>query len=206
MLIPRQRRTRQALRGVLVGAAAFLSTAPLTATAVLAADTWTTSAIGPGTVVSAVVPMGKLPTATLQPTSIKLEWAPSFYAGGREVGGYFVRRQVAGSKDTVQVCDVAAPVRTCEDTPPAGQAVVYTVVPAEQLWRGPASAPSNPVTLPVPTLAVAAALPLLSATPSPSPTASASPSASASPISTPSPTPSATPDPTPMATPSPAPS
>jgi hypothetical protein len=205
VLTPRQRRTRQALRGVLIGAAAFLSTAPLTATAVLAASTWTTSAIGPGTVVSAVVPTGKLPTATVQPTSIKLEWAPSTYPSGREVASYIVRRQAAGSKDTVEVCAVTAPVRTCDDTPPAGQPVVYTVVPAEQLWRGPASAPTNPVTLAAPTPAGATLL-LPSITPSPSATASATPSASASPISTPSPTPTATPDPTPPPTPTPAPS
>src|SRR5437868_5963705 len=97
--------------------------------------------------ITAVVPAGKLPTATVQPTSIKLEWAPSTYLSGREVASYVVRRQAAGSKDSVQVCTVPAPLRACEDSPPAGQPVVYTVVAAEQLWRGPASAQSSPVTL-----------------------------------------------------------
>jgi hypothetical protein len=194
-LTPRQRRRRQARWGVLIGAAAFLSTAPLHATLALAAGTWTATATGPGLAVSAVVPMGKLPTATVMPTSVKVEWGPSLYATGREVGTYVVRRQAVGSKDAVQVCLVAAPLRACEDSPPAGQAVVYTVVPAEQLWRGPASAPCNPVTLPAPTVIAVAALP--SPSPSPSPIPSPSPTPLRLPGPTPSPTPSLTPTPTP---------
>jgi hypothetical protein len=194
----------------MIGAAAFLSAAPLNATLVQAAGSWTMTASGPAVAESAVVPMGKLPSVTVLATSIKVEWAPSMYPTGKEVNGYLVRRRVVGNKDMVQVCTAASPIRACEDSPPAGQAVVYTIVPTEQLWRGPASVPSNPVTLPAPTLAVTAPLP--SATPSPSPTASATPSATASPISTPSPTatpsptPNATPAPTPTATPTPAPS
>ena len=203
-MIARQRRRRQARWGVLLGAAAFLSTAPLNATLALAAGTWTATATGSGLAVSAVVPMGKLPTATVLPTSVKVEWGPSVYATGREVGTYVVRRQAVGSKDAVQVCLVAAPLRACEDSPPAGQAVVYTVVPADQLWRGPASAPSSPVTLPAPVLAVAATVRALSATPTPSPTPTSTPTPTpaASPTSTPSPIASATPTPTPTVAPS----
>ena len=212
MVTSRRRRSRQVRWGVLIGAAAFLSTAPLSANLALAAGTWTITATGYGVAVSAVVPMGRLPTATALEKSIRLEWAPSMYSTGVEVGSYAVMRQVVGSKDALKVCTVTSPMRTCEDTPPAGQPITYTVVPAEQLWRGPASAPSSPVTLLAPTLAVAATLPLPSAMPSTSPTASPTPSATASPISTPSPTatpsptPNATPDPTPTATPTPAPS
>ncbi|TME54377.1 MAG: hypothetical protein E6I60_07855, partial [Chloroflexi bacterium] len=154
MLTPRQCRSRQARWGLLIGAAAFLSVAPLNATLALAAGSWTITATGPAVAESAVVPMGQLPTATVLPKSIKLEWAPSTYATGREVAGYVVRRQAVGSKDAVEVCAVASPMRACEDSPPAGQPVTYTVVPVEQLWRGPASAPSSPVTLPAPALVV----------------------------------------------------
>jgi len=178
---------------VLIGAAAFVSTAPLSANLVLAAGTWTVTAAGFGVAISAVVPTGKLPTATVQPTSIRLEWAPSTYLSGREVASYVVRRQAAGSKDSVQVCTVPAPVRACEDSPPVGQPVVYTVVAAEQLWRGPASAPSSPVTLAAPAVVAAAAVPLPS--PLASPSQSPDPTPLPSPIATPAPTPTPTPSP-----------
>ena len=193
MVRPRRRRSRQARWGVLIGAAAFLSTAPLSANLVLAAGTWTVTAAGFGVAISAVVPTGKLPAATVQPTSIRLEWAPSTYLSGREVASYVVRRQAAGSKDSVQVCTVPAPVRACEDSPPVGQPVVYTVVAAEQLWRGPASAPSSPVTLAAPAVVAAAAVPLPS--PLASPSQSPDPTPLPSPIATPAPTPTPTPSP-----------
>ena len=193
MVRPRRRRSRQARWGVLIGAAAFVSTAPLSANLVLAAGTWTVTAAGFGVAISAVVPTGKLPTATVQPTSIRLEWAPSTYLSGREVASYVVRRQAAGSKDSVQVCTVPAPVRACEDSPPVGQPVVYTVVAAEQLWRGPASAPSSPVTLAAPAVVAAAAVPLPS--PLASPSQSPDPTPLPSPIATPAPTPTPTPSP-----------
>ena len=193
MVRPRRRRSRQAPWGVLIGAAAFVSTAPLSANLVLAAGTWTVTAAGFGVAISAVVPTGKLPTATVQPTSIRLEWAPSTYLSGREVASYVVRRQAAGSKDSVQVCTVPAPVRACEDSPPLGQPVVYTVVAAEQLWRGPASAPSSPVTLAAPAVVAAAAVPLPS--PLASPSQSPDPTPLPSPIATPAPTPTPTPSP-----------
>ena len=198
MVRPRRRRSRQARWGVLIGAAAFVSTAPLSANLVLAAGTWTVTAAGFGVAISAVVPTGKLPAATVQPTSIRLEWAPSTYLSGREVASYVVRRQAAGSKDSIQVCTVPAPVRACEDSPPVGQPVVYIVVAAEQLWRGPASAPSSPVTLSAPATAVVAA----AAVPLPSPLASPS----QSPDPTPLPSPIATPTPAPTPTPTPSPS
>ena len=202
-MTPRQRWSRQARRGLLIGAAAFLSTAPLNASLALAAGTWRITVTGPAVSESAVVPMGKLPTATVLEKSIKLEWAPSLYGTGREVRSYAVRRQVVGSTDAVQVCTVAAPTRARADSPPAGQPVTYTVVPTEELWRGPASAPSSPVTLPAPTLAVVAALPSPSVTPSPDPTASPTPAAT--PSATPTPSPTATPPPTPSATAAPSP-
>src|SRR5205814_8863238 len=110
---------------------------------------------------------------------------------GIEVGSYAVMRQVVGGKDTVRVCTVTSPMRACEDSPPGGQPVIYTIVPTEQVWRGPASAPSSPVTLPAPAVVAAAAVPL------PSPIPAPSPAAAPSPLATPAPTP------TPTAAPSP---
>ena len=192
MVTSRRRRSRQARWGVLIGAAAFVSTAPLSASLVLAAGTWTVTASGYGVAVSAVVPTGKLPTATALDKSIRLEWAPSMYPTGSEVNGYAVMRQVVGGKDTVRVCTVTSPVRACEDAPPGGQPVIYTVVPTEQVWRGPASAPSSPVTLPAPDVVAAAAVPSPSSSPPPDPS--------------PSPTPLELPGPPVSTTPSPAPS
>jgi len=174
---------------VLIGAAAFVSTAPLSASPALAAGTWTITASGYGVAVSAVVPVGRLPTATVLEKSIRLEWAPSMYPTGTEVSGYAVMRQVVGGKDSVRVCTVTAPMRACEDSPPGGLPVIYTVVATEQVWRGPASAPSSPVTLPAPAVVTAAAVPLASPSPLPSPTATPDATATPTPTPTPSPTP-----------------
>ena len=193
MVTSRRRRSRQARWGVLIGAAAFVSTAPLSASLVLAAGTWTVTASGYGVAVSAVVPTGKLPTATALEKSIRLEWAPSMYPTGSEVDGYAVMRQVVGGKDTVRVCTVTSPVRACEDAPPGGQPVIYTVVPTEQVWRGPASAPSSPVTLSAPAAVAAAADPLPSPLASPIPTLDPTPLPS--PLATPTPTPTPAPSP-----------
>ena len=204
--MPRRRRG-QARWGVLIGAAAFLAAAPFNAAVSLAAGTWTISATGRAVAVSAVVPRGMLPTTTVHAKSIGLEWAPSMYATGREVGRYVVMRQVVGGKDAVQVCAVTAPIRACEDSPPADQQAIYTVVPAEQLWRGPSSAPSSPVTLPSATLAVAAiapsALPSISASPTPTPSSTETPAPTPAPTPTPSPSVSESPSPTPTPTPAP---
>jgi hypothetical protein len=202
LLVPLRRRgqTRWVL---LIGAAAGLAANSLCARPALAAGSFKITVTGGAIAQGAVVPMGKSPTATVLPKSIRLDWAPSLYGTGREVRGYAVRRQVVGSTDAVQVCTVASPMRACEDSPPTGQPVTYTVVPTEQLWHGPASAPSNPVTLPAPTLAVVAALPSPSVTPSPDPTASPTPAAT--PSATPTPSPTATPPPTPSATAAPSP-
>jgi len=132
----------------LIGAAAFLLVSPYYARPALAASSWTITATGFGLGESSVVPTGKLPTATLVEGSVRLEWPPSLYPLGHEVGGYIVKRQVLGSKDAVQACSVASPVRSCQDSPPSGQQIVYTVTPTEQLWRGPASPPSAQVTMP----------------------------------------------------------
>ena len=200
----RRRRAGHTFWARFMGAAAVLMATVAGAHPAFAAGSWTTTAVGPAVAESAVVPMGKLPTATILQGSVKLEWAPSTYPSGKEVGGYIVRRQVIGGTDVVNVCTVAAPSRTCQDSPTAGQQVVYTVVPSEQLWRGPASPPSAPVTLPAPTLGVATTVP------SPSPSASASPTPSPTPTplptATPSPTASPTPAATPTSTPTPSPS
>ena len=181
----RRRRIRQAQLGLLIGAAAFLVASPLYARPVFAANTWTIMASGP-----------RPPTPTIEQESVRLEWAPSTYASGHEVGGYIVKRQVLGSKDVAQICTVASPMRTCQDSPPSGQQVVYTVTPTEQLWRGPASPPSAPVTIPVAVLvapAVAAPSPSPSVSPTPSPTPTPSPAPTPSPTETPSPTPTPAP-------------
>jgi len=177
---------------LLIGVAAGLTASFLWAGPALAAGSWRVTATGKALALSAVVPMGKLPTATVLEKSIRLEWAPSTYPTGTEVSGYAVMRQVVGSKDAVKVCTVTSPARTCEDSPPVGQPVIYTVVPTEQLWRGPASAPASPITLAAPAVVAAAAVP------SPSPLASPSllPSPSPTPNLLPSPlAPSPTPPP-----------
>jgi hypothetical protein len=147
--------------------------------------TWTITATGSGVGESALMPTGKTPTPTILQGSIRLEWAPSTYPTAREVGGYIVRRQVLGKTDAIQVCKVVAPFRTCQDSPTPGQQVVYTVVATEQIWRGPASAPSNPVTLPAAPLAA----PSAAASPSPGPTPGLAPGPSLSPNPSPTPTP-----------------
>src|SRR5438105_1143653 len=195
----RRRRIRQAQLGLLIGAAAFLVASPLYARPVFAANTWTIMASGPSVGESAIVPIGRPPTPTIEQGSVRLEWAPSTYGSGHEVGGYTVKRQVLGSKDVAQICTVASPMRICQDSPPSGEQVVYTVTPTEQLWRGPASPPSAPVTIPVAVLAAPAV-----ATPSPSPSASPTPSASTAP--SPSPAATSSPTDTPSPTPTPAPS
>ena len=199
--MPRRRRYRQVPWALPIVAAAVLAATYLSARPALAAGSFTTTVVGSAVAESAVMPMGKPATATIVQGSVGLEWAPATYGSGREVGGYIVKRQVLGSADAVQVCAVASPLRTCQDSPPPGQQVIYTVISTEQLWRGPASPPSAPVTMPAAALAattVASALPA----PSPSPTLSATPTPS--PAVTPSPTGTASPspDPTPVPTPS----
>src|SRR2546421_13060605 len=106
-----------------MGAAAVLAAISLNVQPALAAGTWRITVAGSGVAESAVVPMGKLPSATVLEKSIKLEWAPSMYPTGVEVGSYAVMRQVVGGKDTVKVCTVTSPLRACEDSPPLGQLV-----------------------------------------------------------------------------------
>lgn len=190
--------------------AGFLGLALLAPNA-YAAGTFAVTAHGSADGLAAMMPVGKPPAVTLLQGSVRLDWAPSTFASGHEVGGYILNRNQIGSTTVVQVCSVAPPFRTCQDSPPAGQQVVYTVIPTDQLWRGPASPASEPVTTPPATLAV-------TSVPSPSPTPSASPASS--PTATPTPTPSPTPStvvtpsstprpvlrPTPTPTPTPSPS
>lgn len=183
-----RRRLRWRPRWLLgVGAAAALTVASTYASKALAAGTWTTTmtvdAVGQG----ATMPAGQPPTATVIQGTVTIAWGPSTLHSGREVDGYILNRQALDGTGTVQVCAVAAPKRSCQDSPEAGQAVMYTVVPTAGLWRGPASAPSAPVDPPA------------SPTPSASSTLPASPSASSSP--TPTTTPSGSPAPTPTASP-----
>ena len=211
----RRRRHRQPYRVLSSGAVTALLGLALLAPNAYAAGTFAVTAHGSAVGLAAVMPMGKPPDVTILQGSVRLDWAPSIFASGREVGGYILNRDQTGSTKVVQVCTVAAPFRSCEDSPPAGQQVVYTVIPTDELWRGPASAPSAPVTMPPSTLAVTTVpspSPATSPSPTPSPTPSATPSALPGPSSTPSPTPtpsltaSDTPSPTPTATPSPSPS
>src|SRR5437667_80040 len=85
-------------------------TLQVNASLALAAGTWRITVTGPAVSESAVVPMGKVPTATVLEKSIRLEWAPSMYPTGVEVSGYAVMRQGVGSKDAVKVCTVTSPV------------------------------------------------------------------------------------------------
>ncbi len=208
----RRRRHRQPHRVLSSGAvAAFLGLA-LSAPNAYAAGTFAVTAHGSAHGLAAMMPMGKPPAVTLLQASVRLDWAPSTLASGREVGGYLLNRQVLGTTTVVQICSVAAPFRTCQDSPPAGQQVVYTVVPTQELWRGPASAPSSPVTMPAPPPAAPTTVPSPSPTltPTPTPTPTPAPTPTLAPTPTPSPsattTPSlaASPSPTPTAIPSPA--
>jgi hypothetical protein len=211
-LIARRRLTRQFRWLLAVGAAAAFVATSLYARQALAANTWTTTvtvyAVGQG----AVMPVGQTPIATINQGVVSVSWAPSTFRSGKEVDGYILNRQVLGGPAVVQVCTVVAPLRTCQDSPPPQQDVMYTVIPSQAGWRGPASAPSVPVSLPAPVAAAALAAPTASPTASPSPGPSATPSPSVTPTASPgptlTPTPSttATPSPAPIPTPSPSPS
>jgi len=194
-VIPRRRRTGQAPWALQIGAAAVIAATLLGARQELAAGAWTTTARGMAVGQSAIMPMGKPPTATVLEGSVRLDWAPSTFATGKEVGGYLVKRQVLGSTDAVQVCTVVAPLRTCQDSKPPDQQVVYVVVPSQQLWRGPPSPPSSPVTMPAAPLAAAVVVPGATATPLPSPSASPTPTPSPDPTPSPTDPPSPTPSP-----------
>src|SRR5207247_8545350 len=111
---PRRRANRQAPRWLQIGAAAVITATLLFGRQELAAAGWTMTVKGSGVAQSSIMPSGKTPTPTVLQASVRLDWAPSTFASGQEVGGYIVRRQVLGSNDAVQVCSVAAPFRTCE--------------------------------------------------------------------------------------------
>src|SRR5205823_6065817 len=189
-----RRRSRQTGFRLLICAAAVFTTSSLSAQNALAAGIWKTSVTGSALGQSAIMPIGKPPTATVLEGSVRLDWGPSTFATGKEVGGYIVKRQVLGNTDAVQICTVVAPLRTCHDSPPPDQHVVYVVVPSQQLWRGPASPPSSPVTMPAAPLA-AVAVPGATATPLPSPSASPTPTPAPDPTPSPTDPPSPTPSP-----------
>jgi hypothetical protein len=107
------------------------------------------SALGKGTAVggSATMPAGARPVAALAPgtSSLKVSWGAATFKNGAEVAEYLVSRTAAGQ--TTQVCDVKAPLDTCQDTPPLQTPVTYTVTPRQSLWQGPASPASEPAVL-----------------------------------------------------------
>ena len=102
-MIPRRRRNRQAPRALQIGAAAVITATVLFGRQELAAAAFTMTARGSGVAQSSIMPSGKPPTPTVLQASVRLDWAPSTFASGQEVGGYIVRRQVLGSTDTVQM-------------------------------------------------------------------------------------------------------
>ena len=190
-----RRRSRQAGFRLLICSAAVFTISSLSTQQALAAGIWITTAAGSAVGQSAIMPMGKSPMATVLEGSVRLDWAPSTFATGKEVGGYIVKRQVLGSTDAVQICTVVAPLRTCQDSKPPDQQVVYVVVPSQQLWRGPASPPSSPVTMPAAPIAATVVVPAATATPLPSPSASPNPTPSPDPTPSPTDPPSPTPSP-----------
>lgn len=208
--MPQRRPIRQVRCLLPVGAAAALLALACSPRAVLADGPWTITATVAAIAQSAVVPAGKSPTATVAQGAITIVWGPSTFATGKEVSGYIVNRLTVGSAPTTQVCRVAAPMRTCQDSPPAQQQVMYSIVPTQAGWTGPPSAPSAPVMLPASSPAAAPVLATVTAssTPSPTPTPSGSPTPSASPQPSPTATASASPgaSPTPAAIPTPMPS
>jgi hypothetical protein len=211
-LITRRRPTRQVRWLLVVGAAAAFVATSLYERQALAANTWTATvtvyAVGQG----AVMPAGQTPIAAISQGLISVSWAPTAFRSGKEVDGYILNRQVLGGTAVVQVCTVVAPLRTCQDSPPPQQDVMYTVIPSQAGWRGPASAPSVPLSLPAPVAAAAVAAPTASPTasaslgPSATPSPTLTPTPGLGPTPTPTPSTTATPLPTPIATPSPSPS
>lgn len=199
--MPQRRLIGQAVWLLTIGAAATLIVTSVSIREVLAANTWTTTMTVNAVGQAAVMPAGQPPIATVVQGVMSISWGPSILNSGTEVSGYILNRQRLGTTSVVQVCTVSAPMRICQDSPPAGQEVTYSVVPTEELWRGRASAPSAPVMLPDPP-----------ATPTPSSGLTALPSQTATPTATPSPTPTASPSasattsatPGPSASPSPA--
>lgn len=201
-----RRLIRNASLAITIGAAAALATAGIAAGPALAAGTFSISGEGAAAGQAAVMPAGQTPTATVGPLAITIAWAPSTFKSGEEVPGYIVNRYAPDVSD-VQVCAVAAPARTCQDSPPPGQQVRYTVVTTAEQWRGPESPPSNPVMLPAapaaaPAPAVAAPSPVASATPTATPTPTVTPAPTTLPTPTPPPSPTASPSPTVTPTPS----
>lgn len=154
-----------------------------------AASNWLITASGSGVGMSPNMPAGKVPIAAAVPgtANVSVEWQPSTFPSGVEVARYLVNRKVVATGLVTPVCNVAAPLRTCQDTPPPGAPITYTVTPLQGLWRGPESPPSSPVAAWTALAAVKGPTPTPSA--APMPTATATPSAAPTPTATASPTP-----------------
>ena len=203
----RQRWIRNASWALSIGAAAAFATASMSASQAFAAGTFSTrgevDAIGQ----AAIMPGGQMPTPTVGQTAITIDWAASTFRTGKEVVGYIVNRQAPDGTNVVQVCAIAAPARTCQDSPPAGQQVTYRVIATAEHWRGPASPQSGTVSLPATPAAAALAAPTAlptpsaSATPSPTPTPTPTPTDTGTPTPTPTPTTSAATSTSPSPTP-----
>lgn len=166
---------------ILLGLSADLSTAD-------AGSNWSTTASGSGVGMSPNMPAGRVPIAAVVPgtANVIVEWQPSTFPSGVEVARYLVNRKVVATGVVTPVCNVAAPLRTCQDSPPPSAPVTYTITPLQGLWQGRESPPSSPV----------AAATALAAVKAPTPTPAAAPTPTATPTVWPTPTPTAAPTPT----------
>jgi hypothetical protein len=166
---------------ILLGLSVGLNTAD-------AASNWSITASGYGVGMSPNMPAGRVPIAAVVPgtANVSVGWQPSTFPSGVEVARYLVNRKVVATGVVTPVCNVAAPQRTCQDSPPPSVSVTYTVTPLQGLWRGPESPPSSPV-------AAVTALALVKV-PTPTPVAAPTPT----PVAFPTPTPTPTAAPTPV--------
>jgi hypothetical protein len=173
-----------AVVAILLGLSVDLSTAD-------AGSNWSITRSGYGVGMSPRMPAGRVPMAAVVPgtANVSVEWQPSTFPSGVEVARYLVNRKVVATGVVTPVCNVAAPLRTCQDNPPPSAPVSYTVTPLQGLWRGPESPPSSPVTAGTALAPVKAPMPTPSAAPTPTPTPSATPTPTATATPRPSPTP-----------------
>jgi hypothetical protein len=170
-----------------IAAAAILLGLSVDLSTVDAASNWSITASGYGVGMSPNMPAGRVPMAGVVPgtATVSVEWQPSTFPSSVEVARYLVNRKVVATGVVTHVCNVAAPLRTCQDSPPPSAPVTYTVTPLQGLWRGRESPPSSPVTAGTALAAVKAPTPTPAAAPTPTPIA----------FPTPTPTPTAAPTP-----------
>ena len=167
-----------AARAAIVAAAILLSFS-VDLSMAHAAGSWSITGAGYGVGMSPNMPAGRVPIAAVVPgtATVSVEWQPSTFPSAVEVARYLVNRNVVATGVASPVCNVAAPLRTCQDSPPPSVPVTYTVTPLQGLWRGRESTPSSPVAA-VTALALVsapAATPVATPTPTPTPTAAPTP-------------------------------